>query len=356
MPANAAPQQYGHQAQACLEARPKPRPRFLSNAKLINCFPDEIELDILPVSPSGKWGRIAYDVRVLKMLTRYDAFIAFNPDIDEAFVAFVAKWILRCKTSIIFYDMVLQRPVGLRGVCKSKIKQVLLTAVDRFLCVHKDTSGYQKYYGINAAKFVYIPFKANNFHDRLNYAPGDDGYALACGVSLRDYHTFIDAVSRLKVPAKIMLPARKIAVFHHTLLDEAGLPPNVTVIRDALDGRSWNQIIANARVVVIPIQRRAIQAAGISVCLEAMAIGKPVVITEGVSTRGMLTESEAEIVPAEDPAAMQQAIERIWNNPEYRDRLARRGQEYALSLGGVERLAKDILQSAWACVKERLHM
>lgn len=353
MPENAAVQRRGDEEQACSALKSGRKRRFLSNAKLVNCFPDEIELDILPMPPSGKWGRVAQAIRVLKGLKRYDAFIAFNPDIDEAIVAFAAKWLLRRKTAIIFFDALLQRPVGLTGICKSRIKQALFTGVDRFFCVHKDTSGYQKYYGIDAAKFVYIPFKANNFHDRLKYVSRDEGYVLACGASLRDYRTFVEAVGRMKVPAKIMLPGKGVAVFHNTDLEEARLPSNVQVIRHDFDRNSWNQIIANARVVVIPIQKQAIQAAGISASLEAMAIGKPVVITEGVSTRGVLTGAEAEIVPAEDPAAMHQAIWRLWSDPEYREGLARRGQDYALSLGGVERLARDILQGTCAYVDGR---
>ncbi len=353
---NSVPQGPSSRARTGSAAGRKRRLRFLSNVKLVNWVPDEIELDYMPASPSGKWARVAYAVRLLKRLRKYDAFIAFNPDIDEAIVAFAAKRLLCFRASVIFFDALLQRPLGLKSVCKSMMKRVLFTGVDRFFCVHKDTSGYQRYYGIDAAKFVYVPFKANNFHDRFNYVSRDEGYVLACGASLRDYHTFVEAVSRLKVHAKIMLPGKGVAVFHHTELDEAQLPTNVEVIRHDFDRHSWNQVIANARVIVIPIQRHAIQAAGISACLEAMAIGKPVVITEGVSTRGMLTEREAAIVPAADPAAMQQAIGRLWNDPEYRELLARGGQDYALSLGGVERLAKDILKNACAFVDGKSYM
>lgn len=355
LPEDAAPRECRHQKQSGSAAKPGCKLRFLSNAKLINCYPDKIELDVLPAAPSGGWARMAYGVRILKELVNYDAFIVFNPDFHEAVIAFAAKRLLRRRTSVIFFDALLQRPVGLTGAWKSRVKQLLFTGVDRFFCVHKDTSGYQKYFGINAAKFVYIPFKANNFHDRLNYPVGDEGYVLACGASFRDYRTFVEAVGRLNVPAKILLPRRSDAIFHHTEFDEGQVPPNVQVIRHDFDKSSWNQAIAKSRVVVIPIQKDAIQAAGISAYLEAMAIGKAVVITEGVSTRGMLTEKEAAIVPAVDPAAMKRAIEKLWNDPDYRERLAKGGQEYALSLGGVERLARDILEGVCACIDRRPH-
>ena len=73
-----------------------------------------------------------------------------------------------------------------------------------------------------------------------------------------------------------------------------------------------------------------------------MALGKPVVITEGTSTRGLITENEAEIVPCEDPNSLANAIRKLWEDKGYRDMLASRGRRYALSLEGKERLVKDL--------------
>lgn len=326
---------------------------ILSNKEVTNWFPDQINLDYLRVAPAGKWQRVVNTIRLLRKINRYDAFIAFNPSSDEMFVAFVTKWMTQRRTLFVFFDMLIRRPVGPVETCKSIVKGILFSGVNKFFCVHKDTSGYQKYYKISPKKFLYVPFKANNYLDRLNYESRDGGYVLACGVSHRDYQTFIDAMGRLNLPAKIVLPQRDVAKFHHSVFDEEHLPMNVQVVRNDFDRISWYQHIANARVVVIPILRDAIQAAGISVCLEAMAIGKPVVITEGVSTRGMLTEQEAEIVAPADSRALGQAVAKLWNNPAYRERLAKGGQNYALSLGGNERLVKDILRHTCSCLEER---
>jgi glycosyltransferase involved in cell wall biosynthesis len=75
-----------------------------------------------------------------------------------------------------------------------------------------------------------------------------------------------------------------------------------------------------------------------------MALGKPVIISEGTSTRGILTKNEAEIVPSEDPDSLALAIKKIWDDKDYRECLAKNGKKYALSLGGEERLVKDILK------------
>ena len=74
-----------------------------------------------------------------------------------------------------------------------------------------------------------------------------------------------------------------------------------------------------------------------------MALGKPVVITEGVSTKGVLTNDMAVIVPAEDSEQLTLAIKKLWEDDEYRNRISSNGKDYALSLGGAKRLVEDIL-------------
>ncbi len=321
--------------------------KFLSTKKVKNFLPTQIDLDYVQTSSSGKWQHALNSVRLLAQVRQYDAFIAFNPRIDHMLVAFVIKRIMRRTTLFVFFDAVLHRPNGLRGRIKCWLTGILLSGVDRFICVHKDVSGYQKYYNLPATKFSYVPFKANNYNDRAHYASKDGNYLVSGGVSHRDYETLFAAVRTLGVPTKIVMPKIDLARYHGTLVNEEDIPENVEIIVDhQLDKRLWYQHIAEARIVVIPIQRDVIQAAGISVCLEAMALCKPVIITEGVSTRNILTKNEAEIVPPNNALALAEAIVHLWNSRARRELLGKTGQRFALSLGSEERMLKDILQCA----------
>jgi glycosyltransferase involved in cell wall biosynthesis len=279
-----------------------------------------------------------------------DLCIICNASIVEVMAAFVSKCVLRRRGITILWDLLLQPPTGPFGRLQCKLRSVLLCGVEKLFCVHKDTSGYQSYYGIPESKFVHIPFKANNIDVTGDYAIGDDGYVLACGASWRDYKTFIAAIKEVGVPAKIVLPGSSVSVVNNTFLKEDNIPENVKVIRHNLDQKSWNQYIAMARLVVIPIRKEAIQAAGISTYLEAMAMGKAVVISEGVSTKGLLT-NQAEIVPPANVPMLAGVIRRLWNDDQYRSELALRGKNYAQSLGNETRLVKDILRNAIECVR-----
>lgn len=329
-----------------------PKCRILSNAKLTNYFPELLETIYFQIKKTNRRDRFLNILGLIKMMGQVDVFIALNPSIEEMIVAFINKCVLRRKSITIFWDMNLQRPANLCAKMIGWLKAVLLHGVDKFFCVHKDTTGYELDYRIQKSKFLYIPFKANNYNIVHKYESNDKGYVLACGASLRDYETFVRAIEQVSFPAKIVLPNHNVASYHNTSFYEGNLPANVIVLRHNLKDRDlWNRYIAEARVVVVPIQERAIQPAGISVYLEAMALGKPVIVTEGPSTRGILkNENEAEIVPPSNAIALAAALRKLWEDKEYREQLACRGKEYALSLGNETRLVKDILRNAMACV------
>ena len=100
----------------------------------------------------------------------------------------------------------------------------------------------------------------------------------AVGLEFRDYTTLVDAVTGLDVELKI---AAGSAWSHHTAFAGApALPPNVSV-------RSYTylplrELYAAARFVVVPL-RDVDNQAGVTVILEAMAMGKAVIVT---ATRG----------------------------------------------------------------------
>jgi len=53
-------------------------------------------------------------------------------------------------------------------------------------------------------------------------------------------------------------------------------------------------------------------------------------------------EVNAIIVPMKDPAALREAIRRAWEDDDYRRKIAERGRQFALSLGGEESLFTNI--------------
>ncbi len=115
------------------------------------------------------------------------------------------------------------------------------------------------------------------------------------------------------------------------------LPANVRAVEDDGSAGSWLEQMRRARIVVLTTLPSSIRAIGVTSYLMAMALKKCVIITDGPATRGVLSD-EAILVPAADPAALADAIERVWNDPKLREETAAKGRAYAEQLGGTERL------------------
>jgi glycosyltransferase involved in cell wall biosynthesis len=127
------------------------------------------------------------------------------------------------------------------------------------------------------------------------------------------------------------------------LVEGKELPANLR--EEVHDGAraTWIEWMRNARVVVIPIRAGVISSPGISTIMDAMALKKCVVITEGPATHGII-DGQALTVPPADPAALAATISRAWNDHRLRDAVATRARQYALAQQGEQRLHTDLMR------------
>jgi hypothetical protein len=71
--------------------------------------------------------------------------------------------------------------------------RVALRGVYRLLVYFRDPSVFARRYGINPAKFHYIPFKINAFESVQANTPFDGGYIFSGGRSRRDFEALFSA-------------------------------------------------------------------------------------------------------------------------------------------------------------------
>ncbi len=136
---------------------------------------------------------------------------------------------------------------------------------------------------------------------------GSDPYVLAVGKDLaRDYATLAEALRPLDVRSELLA--------HPRTLIGVELPPR-TRVSEAYWG-ALRSFYAGAACVVVP-QRRdnflyGTEGGGLSAILEAMAMGRPLVVSERAILPDYVRPGEtALVVPPEDPAALREAIERV---------------------------------------------
>lgn len=163
-------------------------------------------------------------------------------------------------------------------------------------------------------------------HEFFRPAPleaGDEGYVLVVGKDLaRDYVTLAQAASGLD--------ARVVLVTEERNVRGTRLPPNVEVVRH-LAYRDLVGLYARARCVALPVRRPeyrlGTESGGLTALLEAMAMAKPVVVSDRPIFREYVApEQSALTVPAEDPVALRDALARLLADSQMAERLGRKGR------------------------------
>lgn len=158
--------------------------------------------------------------------------------------------------------------------------------------------------------------------------------AMICsaGAEMRDFPTLIEAMRDL--PIHCVIAAREIRLSKNGLrahkLDPATLastlPENVSVMPHTPE--KLRELYARSRFVVVPLLPSDTDN-GITVVLEAMAMGKAVICTR---TKGQVDAIEDGVtgifVEGGDPAALRAAIEDLLNDPEKAERIGRAARAY----------------------------
>ncbi len=147
------------------------------------------------------------------------------------------------------------------------------------------------------------------------YRPGatvSDGPVLSVGEDHgRDFPTLLAAFAGLD--ATLLLKS--------SLVASGDAPPNVQVVRQRLDAHAYRELFQQAPFVIVPL-RPMVTASGIGTVLEAMALGKPLIVSDSPGIRDYVSHDEtAMVVPCGDAPALRAAILRLLREPHTRARL-----------------------------------
>lgn len=147
------------------------------------------------------------------------------------------------------------------------------------------------------------------------YRPGaaiPDGPVLSVGDDYgRDFPTLLAAFAGLD--ATLLLKS--------SLVSPDDAPPNVQVVQQRLDAHAYRELFRRAPFVVVPL-RPMLTASGVGTVLEAMAMGKALIVSDSPGIRDYVSHDEtALVVPCGDVPALRGATLRLLREPDTRARL-----------------------------------
>lgn len=179
----------------------------------------------------------------------------------------------------------------------------------------------------------------NRFYRPMPEIPVDPLQISAAGLEWRDYPTLIEAVRDMP-DLKVKLAAASPWSKHTNETADRTLPPNVDARR--YEYNDLRTLYASSSFVVVPLYENDFQA-GITTMLEAMAMGKAIIVTQTTGQTDVIIDGENGLTVAPgDVAGWKNAISRLRNDSELRERLGRNARLWVEKNAGLDRWVADI--------------
>jgi glycosyltransferase involved in cell wall biosynthesis len=194
----------------------------------------------------------------------------------------------------------LSERLGIEGFGLGRVAQLGVRALDGdhvTYCVlsEEERSVFSRAFGVPLERVACTRF-GHQLWSRADGPTHDGGYVFAGGDSLRDYNTLLAAVDGLRgLPLRLATNRR----FEH-------LPAGVEA--GPVPYEEYVELLAGARLVVVPMKATR-RAAGLVTYLNAMALGKPVIVSNAPAVREYVDSGRtAIVVPPEDVGALREAM------------------------------------------------
>jgi glycosyltransferase involved in cell wall biosynthesis len=175
-----------------------------------------------------------------------------------------------------------------------------------------------------------------------NGISSDQDFILSLGLTNRDYPTLIRALHTLP-QVTCQISATSAWAKHKAGYEDEVIPDNVQIV--SYDHpRVIRDAYARSRFVVISMRSQISQwSAGSVSVLQPQAMSKPVIATRTPGLCDYVLDGETGIlVEGGDQAAMAEAIEYLWQNPERAAAMGRRAREWVVSNFSLEKWLDEV--------------
>lgn len=164
-----------------------------------------------------------------------------------------------------------------------------------------------------------VPFHADHrFYRPLPHVPEQATQVCSAGLEWRDYPTLIEGLASA-TDLRVFLAAASPWSKHSNETASRSLPAHIDARR--YDYHGLRDLYARSSIVVVPLYENDFQA-GITTLLEAMAMGKPVIVTRTAGQCDVIVhEQNGLYVEPGDSRGWALAIERLRNDTALRERL-----------------------------------
>jgi glycosyltransferase involved in cell wall biosynthesis len=203
--------------------------------------------------------------------------------------------------------------------------------------------------GIPPEGLSLIPFHADDrFYRPMSGAQIDENQICSAGLHWRDYPTLIDAVADMP-DLKVKLAAASPWSKHTNETASRTLPANVEARR--YEYGALRDLYAASCFVVVPLYENDFQA-GVTTLLEAMAMGKAVIVTRTTGQTDVVINGEngLEVLPG-DVEGLCKAIHLLRSDSALREQLGRNARQWVKQNATLDRWVEHIVSALHASAR-----
>ena len=212
------------------------------------------------------------------------------------------------------------------GTCQGGLRRwaarASLQHVNRFV-VHtrRECDMYSQWLGLPKERFVFFPYQVGDIpvtYEENTTQP----FIAAIGSAHRDFPTLFQAVEMLKLPTVVASGSRALTGLQLPVQVQA---PLGLVKQDCL------RLAQEARINIVPMKTNDhITAAGQVTIVEAMRMGRVVIASRCNGAEDYIIHGETGLlVEPGSPQALIRAIERLWDDPQLRNKIGHNAKNYA---------------------------
>jgi glycosyltransferase involved in cell wall biosynthesis len=209
--------------------------------------------------------------------------------------------------------------------------------------------------GVPADKLYLV----KHYVEQAFWSPRDDvdtDMISSAGAEMRDYPTLIEALRGTDLRCHIAtdhVRTSRVGFGPRVHADRvtAGAGDNVTIGRRS--PHELRDIYARSRFVVVPLHASDTDN-GVTVILEAMAMGKPVICSRTEGQVDVIQDGVTGLfVPVGDPVALRAAMLELWNDPERALTMGRAGRAYIEKHHTLDKFCGDVMTAIDASLDGR---
>lgn len=203
---------------------------------------------------------------------------------------------------------------------KAKISfmKLALPGIDFFCCTSTaEEAIYCRMFGIPRDRMVFLPLVPPPAYFEVPAHPIKD-YVFSYGNSDRDYDTLVRAVAEMKI---------RTVILSQRYQPKTTLPENVSIIRKRIPEKEMIQWVTSSRMVILPLNDYQISA-GQFALLEAMTLGRPVVVTRNMATLEYAVHGQTVLFyNAHDSRELAGRIQYLWDHLETAEEIGRQARQ-----------------------------